>query len=427
MSWKSLAVSSCRTHHVQAGVAVYGERFDEVLKFHEPGLAPVRRGDMAWHIRPDGSAAYGRRFRRTFGYYEGLAAVVSDEGWHHVDGAGHEAYGARFGWCGNFQEARCAVRDTAGRYLHITVSGEPVYAGRWSYAGDYREGVAVVQGDGGLSSHIDASGRVIHGRWYLDLDVFHKGFARARDEYGWVHVGLDGVPIHQRRFAMIEPFYNGQARVERFDQTLEVIDEHGETLVVLRRGGHGVRVDSPATKVLLIGLPGAGKTTIGALLAERLRVPCQRLDDMRRKVGDGSIGGEYLARSHFLRRCSEPGVGVFEFSATGYHRVGVRQALRESGDGLLTVWIDTPHEVRRERLANRGTRVPLPDWGIAAGDNDQAIEAKVRGDFEARFWEPRQGWRAIRVDGTRAPEENAEQIARLVGERFDEGREDTDG
>ena len=81
MSWHSFDVSSCGTHHVdERGEPAYRERFDEVLKFHPPGLAPVRCRGQAWHVRSDGSPAYARRFIRTFGYYEALAAVVALEG-----------------------------------------------------------------------------------------------------------------------------------------------------------------------------------------------------------------------------------------------------------------------------------------------------------------------------------------------------------
>ncbi|MEZ4226804.1 MAG: hypothetical protein R3B13_38030 [Polyangiaceae bacterium] len=66
--------------------------------------------------------------------------------------------------------------------------------------------------------------------------MFHKGFARARDEHGWTHVDAQGCPAYSRRFQAVEPFYNGQARVERFDGGLEVIDEGGVTLVELRGG-----------------------------------------------------------------------------------------------------------------------------------------------------------------------------------------------
>ena len=43
-----------------------------------------------------------------------------------------------------------------------------------------------------------------------------------------------GQPLYARRFAAVEPFYNGQARAERVDGGLEVIDEAGKRLVELR-------------------------------------------------------------------------------------------------------------------------------------------------------------------------------------------------
>lgn len=235
MSWQSFDVSSCGTHHVdERGEPAYCQRFDEVLKFHPPGLAPVRCRGQAWHVRSDGSPAYARRFIRTFGYYETLAAVVEQEGWHHVTVEGIDAYARRYAWCGNFQQGRCAVRDHDGDYLHITPEGDAAYPDRWRYAGDYRDGMAVVQAADGHSTHIGLDGTLVHGTWFVDLDVFHKGFARARDEDGWMHVDIRGRPAYARRFHAVEPFYNGQARVERLDGALEVIDENGATLVQLR-------------------------------------------------------------------------------------------------------------------------------------------------------------------------------------------------
>ncbi|MDC3956929.1 hypothetical protein KEG38_23920 [Polyangium jinanense] len=234
MRWSEFTVAPSGTHHLRGDAPAYAERFDEVLKYHAPGLAPVRRGEEAWHIHDDGRAAYARRFRRTFGFYEGLAAVVSGNGWLHIDVEGADAYSQRYAWCGNFQGNRCAVREHKGLYLHVTVEGEPAYAERWRYAGDFRDGVAVVQAADGRSTHIDPLGRRLHDRWFLDLDVFHKGFARARNEAGWMHVDCAGRPVYTPRFAAIEPFYNGQARVERFDGGLEVIDERGATVLEIR-------------------------------------------------------------------------------------------------------------------------------------------------------------------------------------------------
>ena len=234
MTWRDASVSPCGTHHVRGGAPLYAERFYEVLKFHEPGLAAVRRGGDAWHIRPDGVAAYARRFHRTFGFYEGLAAVSAADGWRHIHPDGTDLCAARFAWCGNFQDGRCTVRESCGSYLHLTPEGVPAYGARWRYAGDFRDRLAVVQSDDGRSTHIDPCGKLVHGSWFLDLDVFHKGCARARDEDGWTHVDLAGCPLYRRRFAAVEPFYNGQARVERLDGGLEVIDETGVRVVDLR-------------------------------------------------------------------------------------------------------------------------------------------------------------------------------------------------
>ncbi|MDP2341486.1 MAG: methyltransferase [Deltaproteobacteria bacterium] len=234
MNWANLDVAEGGTHHVRGEVAAYEERFSEVLAFHAPGLAPVRRGADAWHIGPDGRAAYERRFSRTFGFYEELAAVVGADGWHHIHAGGDAAYADRHSWCGNFQGGRCTVRHADGSYGHIGVNGDVAYTERWRYAGDYRDGTAVVQGDHGRSTHIDRDGRLLHGCWFLDLDVFHKRLARARTEAGWTHVDRLGQPRYARRFAVVEPFYNGQARVQRFDGGLEVIDEDGDAVVELR-------------------------------------------------------------------------------------------------------------------------------------------------------------------------------------------------
>lgn len=234
VNWALTAVAPDGTHHTAGGLSLYEERFDEVLPFHAPGLAPVRRDHLAWHIDEGGRAAYARRFEQTFGFYGGLAAAVSGGRWHHVLPDGTDGYPERNAWCGNFQEGLCVVRDAVGNYFHIDATGAIRYGQRWRYAGDYREGYAVVQAESGALSHIDPSGDLLHARWFDDLDVFHKGAARARDGNGWMHVNRRGVPLYERRFAMVEPFYNGQARVERLDGGREVIDPGGICLVELR-------------------------------------------------------------------------------------------------------------------------------------------------------------------------------------------------
>ena len=238
--WREFRVSGDGSHHLCDGRPVYGQRFLEVLKFHPPGLAPVLDASGAYHITPDGRAAYGARYLHTFGFYEGRAAVMSSEGWHHILQDGTLLYPQRYAWCGNYLEARCAVRESDGQYVHLTAEGTPAYRDRYRYAGDFKDGFAVVQGDDGRHTHIDAHGGLLHGRWFRNLDVFHKNFARACDSRGWHHVYRCGRPLYEARFRSVEPFYNGQARVEGFDGSLSVMDETGKTLLCLRRP-----VDSP--------------------------------------------------------------------------------------------------------------------------------------------------------------------------------------
>ena len=234
MDWRNTRVALDGTHHTVDGRPIYDVRFREVLKYHAPGLAPALGVDGACHIDLQGQPAYANRFVRTFGFYDDRAAVQSASGWCHVMTDGRPAYSERHDWCGNFQSGWCTVRESGGHYHHIDREGAALSADRWAYAGDFRDGVAVVQAADGRSTHLDDEGELIHGRWFLDLDVFHKGFARARDERGWMHVDSAGKPVYERRFAAVEPFYNGQARVERGDGALEVIDERGARVVELR-------------------------------------------------------------------------------------------------------------------------------------------------------------------------------------------------
>lgn len=247
MSWREMIIAPEGTHHVLFGQPVYDQRFLRVLKYHDPGLAPVSTGDSAWHIDDRGAAVYPQRFAQTFGFYQGRAAVADQTGWFHILVDGSPLYAERYAWCGNYQEGLCPVRRGDGSYVHLTESGAPAYAQAWHYAGDFRDGVAVIQRADGLHSHIRKNGSLLHGEWLLDLDVFHKGFARARYPAGWTHVDMTGKALYHQRFAMVESFYNGQARVEGLDGGLQVIDEQGEMLLRLAPNGEPLAADVPPT------------------------------------------------------------------------------------------------------------------------------------------------------------------------------------
>lgn len=230
--WQRSVVAPDGTHHRIDGLEMYAAKFQRVQKFHEPGLAPVVDASGAYHITDDGKAAYSSRFLQAWGFYEGRAAAQDQRGWLHVLADGQELTRDRHDWCGNFQEGRCTVRSHGGHYFHITKAGRPVYAERYRFAGDYRDGSAVVRcAASGLCTHIDYDGHRVHGQWYLDLDVFHKGYARARDRSGWFHVDATGRPATQQRYAEIEPFYNGQARVLTHEGEYQIVDERGRVIL----------------------------------------------------------------------------------------------------------------------------------------------------------------------------------------------------
>lgn len=239
MTWRESTIAADGTHHCIDGRALYSARFQRVQKFHEPGLAPVVDATGAFHITVDGLAVYSTRFLQTWGFYEGRAAVQDEQGWFHILADGRELAKERFDWCGNFQGHRCAVRSHDGRYFHLTESGSPAYAARFLYAGDFRDGSAVIRcPERGLCTHIDPDGRWVHRQWYLDLDVYHKGYARARDRSGWFHVDPAGLPITPHRYAEVEPFYNGQARVLTHAGEYQVVDERGRVLAGVGRDSH---------------------------------------------------------------------------------------------------------------------------------------------------------------------------------------------
>jgi hypothetical protein len=235
ISLQEIIISPCETFHLYHNLPLYSQRFKQVLKFHAPGLAPVAHVEGAYHINLKGESIYTARYQRTFGFYHGLAAVINNEGWFHIRQDGSTVYTARYLWCGNFQHNTCVVKNHAHHYFHIGLTGERLYQENYAYAGDFRDGIAVVQNFQGNYSHIDLSGALIHDQWFLDLDVFHKGFARAKDSSGWFHIDRAGNPLYVERYIMIEPFYNGLSRVENQYGEILRINEQGNVIETCRQ------------------------------------------------------------------------------------------------------------------------------------------------------------------------------------------------
>ncbi len=233
MNWQDIKISSDHTHFLFSGKPLFNKTFMEILKFHSPGLAPVKDESGYYHIGVSGNQLYKERYTRTFGYYCNRAAVADGEKWFHLTEKGEKAYLINFSWAGNYQEGLCTVRDQNNRYFHIDINGVRPYSESYQYCGDFKDGYACVKNINGRYVHIDNFGNKLNEIEFLDLGVFHKNFATAKDEKGWYHIDRNGVEIYKQKYLAIEPFYNGFSVVTKFSNQKEIIDEMGNIILTL--------------------------------------------------------------------------------------------------------------------------------------------------------------------------------------------------
>ena len=224
MNWRDINVSENSNSFIYKEELVFGKVYNEVLKFHSPGIAPVK-DDTGWfHINVNGNEVYKERYDRVFGYYFNRASVILYKNWFHLNEKGERLYDVNYAWTGNYQENVCSVRDFNNQYFHIDLDGNPVYGKKYKFVGDFKDGFACVRFSNGKYKHIDTKGKYINDKSYLDLGVFHKNFAIAKDELGWHHINKKGEELYAERYFMIEPSYNGFSVVDKFDNTKQIID-----------------------------------------------------------------------------------------------------------------------------------------------------------------------------------------------------------
>jgi len=348
-------ISGCGCFHIGSdGNPLYEARFDEVLAFHKVGkrwIAPVKLGAEAFHIDTDGFPIYSQRFHRCFGFYHDLAAVVGEDGWYHIDESGSALYSQRYEFTGNYQEKVCVVMDAAGQYFHLNAIGEPAYDSRWQYCGDFRDGIAVVQADNGLSTHIRPDGYLLHDTWFSDLDVFHKGYARAKTRQGWCHVDKQGHAIYPERYASVEPFYNGFARCETDDGAMLIIDESGQLARQLRGPTSDTFSELSAdmvgywkTYAIYTGVKLGVFEQLPATI-EQLSLSCQcnsqRLERLMRGLAELGLvyqeGNRYVVSDKGSYLCLS-------------HKKTLADASIEYGEDLLQRWKSLPALIQGKRL-----------------------------------------------------------------------------
>lgn len=234
MKYQNIFISFDETYFVdKKGRQLFGKKYEKVMSFHSPGIAPVEDENGWFYIDSNGNELFSTRYKRAFGFYCGLACVVDlEDNWYYINQKGVRVSDS-YAWCGNFCENLSSVCDKNGNYFHIDISGSRLYSTNYKYVGDFKYGIACVTLANGLLTHIDINGNFIHNKFFMDLDVYHKGYARAKDEMGWFHIDKKGNPKYDNRFKLIEPFYNGYARVETLDGEKIVINENGITIRII--------------------------------------------------------------------------------------------------------------------------------------------------------------------------------------------------
>ncbi len=164
----------------------------------------------------------------------------------------------------------------------------------------------------------------------------------------------------------------------------------------------------------LIGLRGAGKSTLGRMLAESRRLPFYELDrEVERASGmalseifelHGQAGFRRLERAALEKLVADPAGAVI---AAGGGIVADPATFRLLLDHCLTVWVRAAPEEHMARVVAQGDLRPMQD-------NRQSM-ADLRAILASR--EPLYARADLELDTSgRTPRESFEALARLVGE-----------
>lgn len=252
----------------------------------------------------------------------------------------------------------------------------------------------------------------------MDADRLLTGLGRRvrelRNERGWTLRDLSGRSELSPRFLVQVESGRGNISVRRLASLARAL---GTTPAALLSGPGG---EAELPILALLGLRGAGKTTIGRRLARRLRIRFGELDRCVEQAAGLSLGEIFaLHGEEYYRRLEREALdqilaqGPPLVLATGGGIVASPETYSLLKRSTLTVWLRADPEDHWNRVVQQGDRRPM-------ADHPQAM-AELRRLLVAR--EPLYAEAAHTVDTSGLAIDEVAQAAETLVMRAQSGRE----
>lgn len=133
--------------------------------------------------------------------------------------------------------------------------------------------------------------------------------------------------------------------------------------------------------LVLVGLMGAGKTTVGRRLAKRIGVPFYDMDKVIEESEGLSVSEIFSTRGESYFRAQELATmesllsappAVIATGGGAFAQPIIRDLVQEQG---ISLWLDAPLEILLDRVSRRNTR-PLLETGDKAAILAELLEAR---------------------------------------------------
>lgn len=190
-------------------------------------------------------------------------------------------------------------------------------------------------------------------------------------------------PVESLVFAGAEPGVE-LVRATEFLRGLRPEELERARDLLLREFG-GVDADARRSRIALVGLRGAGKSTLGAMLAEKLDVPFIELDRLIEQEAGVSLGVifDLYGQSGFRRlerRCLDEVIERFPkfVLATGGSLVSEPGTFDRLLTDCFTVWLRATPEDHMQRVIAQGDRRPMADNREAMSDLQRILAGREK-------------------------------------------------